>query len=89
MSTIKGVLYGIAVALPVFRKQGFGHFHQHGFYRWTDCEADDVGLFGHEVRRASHLRGLRQEAGEKLRVTIITPGFVKTNLSVRLRRVSS
>ena len=23
---IKGVLYGIAAALPVFRKQGFGHF---------------------------------------------------------------
>ena len=22
---IKGVLYGIAAALPVFRKQGFGH----------------------------------------------------------------
>ena len=22
----KGVLYGIAAALPVFRKQGFGHF---------------------------------------------------------------
>ncbi len=23
---IKGVLYGIAAALPVFRRQGFGHF---------------------------------------------------------------
>jgi NADP-dependent 3-hydroxy acid dehydrogenase YdfG len=23
---IKGVLYGIAAALPIFRKQGFGHF---------------------------------------------------------------
>jgi NADP-dependent 3-hydroxy acid dehydrogenase YdfG len=23
---VKGVLYGIAAALPVFRKQGFGHF---------------------------------------------------------------
>jgi NADP-dependent 3-hydroxy acid dehydrogenase YdfG len=23
---LKGVLYGIAAALPVFRKQGFGHF---------------------------------------------------------------
>jgi len=23
---IKGVPYGVAAALPVFRKQGFGHF---------------------------------------------------------------
>ena len=23
---VKGVLYGIAAALPVFREQGFGHF---------------------------------------------------------------
>ena len=26
MIDIKGVLYGIAAALPIFRKQGFGHF---------------------------------------------------------------
>jgi NADP-dependent 3-hydroxy acid dehydrogenase YdfG len=25
--------------------------------------------------------GLRQEAGDKLRVTVISPGFVKTNLA--------
>src|SRR2546430_1649475 len=29
---IKGVLYGIAAALPVFRKQGFGAFRQYRFY---------------------------------------------------------
>jgi NADP-dependent 3-hydroxy acid dehydrogenase YdfG len=59
---IKGVLYGIAPALPVFRKQGFGRFVN---------TASTVA-----VRAISE--GLRQEPGDKLRVTIISPGFVKT-----------
>jgi len=78
---IKGVLYGIAAALPVFRKQGFGHFvntastagHKtvpnQSVYSATKCA----------VRAISE--GLRMEAGEKLRVTIISPGFVNTNFA--------
>jgi NADP-dependent 3-hydroxy acid dehydrogenase YdfG len=78
---VKGVLYGIAAALPVFRKQGFGHFVN---------IASTAGLITHPtmsvysgtkfaVRAISE--GLRQEAGDKLRVTIISPGFVQTNLA--------
>jgi NADP-dependent 3-hydroxy acid dehydrogenase YdfG len=32
---LKGVLYGIAAALPVFRRQAFGAFRQHHFYGWS------------------------------------------------------
>ena len=52
---LKGVLYGIAAALPVFREQGFGHFvniaSTAGVYR----PAQHVGLFRHEDGRACHL----------------------------------
>jgi len=78
---IKGVLYGIAAALPVFRRQGFGHF------------VNIASIAGHFVRPNTSVysstkfavraifEGLRQEAGDKLRVTIISPGFVRTNFA--------
>jgi NADP-dependent 3-hydroxy acid dehydrogenase YdfG len=77
---IKGVLYGVAAALPVFRKQGFGHFintaSTAGLITMPTMSVYSGTKFA--VRAISE--GLRQEAGEKLRVTIITPGFVRTNL---------
>lgn len=51
---VNGVLYGVAAALPIFRRQGFGHFVN---IASTAHETDHVGLFRHEVRRARHLRG--------------------------------
>jgi NADP-dependent 3-hydroxy acid dehydrogenase YdfG len=78
---IKGVLYGIAAALPVFRKQGSGHF------------VNSASTAGHLVRPNMSVyagtkfavraisEGLRQEAGDKLRVTIISPGFTRTNFA--------
>ncbi len=78
---IKGVLYGIAAALPVFRRQGFGHF------------VNTASTAGHLVRPNTSVyagtkfavraisEGLRQEAGDKLRVTIISPGFTRTNFA--------
>jgi NADP-dependent 3-hydroxy acid dehydrogenase YdfG len=78
---IKGVLYGIAAALPVFRKQGFGHFvntaSTAGLITYPTMSVYSGTKFA--VRAISE--GLRQEAGGKLRVTIISPGFVQTNLA--------
>jgi NADP-dependent 3-hydroxy acid dehydrogenase YdfG len=75
---IKGVLYGIAAALPVFRKQGFGQFvniaSTAGLKTFPDMSVYSGTKFA--VRAISE--GLRQEAGDKLRVTIISPGFVRT-----------
>jgi NADP-dependent 3-hydroxy acid dehydrogenase YdfG len=78
---IKGVLYGIAAALPVFRKQGFGHFVN------TASTAGHKTVPNQSVYSATKFavraisEGLRMEAGEKLRVTIISPGFVRTNFA--------
>ncbi|SFE53134.1 NADP-dependent 3-hydroxy acid dehydrogenase YdfG [Chitinophaga sp. CF118] len=78
---IKGVLYGIAAALPVFRKQGFGHFiniASTAGHRIVPTMAVYAGT-KFAVRAISE--GLRQEAGEKLRVTIISPGIIHTDFA--------
>ena len=78
---IKGVLYGIAAALPVFRKQGFGHFiHTASTAGHKTVPSQSVySATKFAVRAVSE--GLRQEAGDKLRVTVISPGFVRTNFA--------
>ncbi|MBR0993770.1 SDR family oxidoreductase [Bradyrhizobium japonicum] len=77
---VKGVLYGIAAALPVFRRQGFGHFVNTlstAGIRIVPTMAVYAGS-KNAVRAISE--GLRQEAGPSLRVTTISPGYVDTEL---------
>ncbi|MDB5482885.1 MAG: oxidoreductase [Caulobacteraceae bacterium] len=78
---LRGVLYGIAAALPVFREQGSGHIvnvistaglkivPSQGVYAATK----------NAVRTLTE--ALRQEAGKTLRVTGVSPGFVRTDLA--------
>jgi NADP-dependent 3-hydroxy acid dehydrogenase YdfG len=78
---IKGVLYGIAAALPVFRKQGSGHIlnvASTAGLRVTPAMSVYAGT-KFAVRAISE--GLRQEAGAHLRVTVLSPGFVRTNFA--------
>jgi NADP-dependent 3-hydroxy acid dehydrogenase YdfG len=78
---IKGVLYGIAAALPVFRKQGFGHFVNTASTAGHKTVPTMSVYSGTKFAVRAISEGLRQEAGDKLRVTIISPGFVHTNLA--------
>lgn len=78
---VRGVLYRIAAALPVFRQQETGHFGNvistaglrivpsQGVYAATK----------NAVRTITE--ALRQEAGDKLRVTGVSPGFVRTEFA--------
>jgi NADP-dependent 3-hydroxy acid dehydrogenase YdfG len=75
---IKGVLYGIAAALPVFRKQGFGHFVNTASTAGHKTVPNQSVYSGTKFAVRAISEGLRQEAGDKLRVTIISPGFVRT-----------
>jgi NADP-dependent 3-hydroxy acid dehydrogenase YdfG len=78
---LKGVLFGIAAALPVFRRQGYGHFvnvASTAAFRVTPSQSVYAGT-KMAVRAVSE--GLRQEAGENLRVTIISPGMTSTNFA--------
>jgi NADP-dependent 3-hydroxy acid dehydrogenase YdfG len=77
---IKGLLYGIAAALPVFRKQGFGHFVNTASTAGLITKPTMSVYSGTKFAVRAISEGLRQEAGDKLRVTIISPGFVKTDL---------
>jgi NADP-dependent 3-hydroxy acid dehydrogenase YdfG len=75
---VKGVLYGIAAALPVFREQGGGHVvtigSTAGFKTVPHQAVDSATKFA--VRAISE--GLRQEAGGEIRVTVVSPGAVRT-----------
>src|SRR5436190_16829984 len=78
---IKGVLYGIAAALPVFRKQGFGHFVNTASTAGHKTVPNQSVYSGTKFAVRAISEGLRQEAGDKLRVTIISPGIVRTNFA--------
>lgn len=78
---LKGVLYGIAAALPVFQRQGHGHFIT------TVSTAGLKIVPGQAVYAATKnavrtlMEGLRQESTDGvLRTTSISPGFVQTEL---------
>jgi NADP-dependent 3-hydroxy acid dehydrogenase YdfG len=94
---VKGVLYGIAAALPVFRKQGFGHFVNTASTAGLKTVPTQAIYSGTKFAVRAISDGLRQEVGsEKLRVTVISPGFTRTNFAeaivnteVRARLVES
>ena len=78
---IKGVLYGIAAALPVFRQQGFGHFVNIASTAAFLVLPSMSVYAGTKLAVRAISEGLRQEAGDKLRVTIISPGMTRTNFA--------
>ncbi|WP_030770327.1 MULTISPECIES: SDR family oxidoreductase [unclassified Streptomyces] len=81
---LKGVLYGIAAALPVFREQGSGHFVHTvstAGLRVVPLQSVYAGT-KNAVRTISE--GLRQEAGDALRVTVVSPGAVRTDFTERM-----
>ena len=78
---IKGVLYGIAAALPVFRKQGFGHIINTASVAGIKTTPGMSVYSGTKFAVRAISEGLRQESGDKLRVTVISPGFVNTNFA--------
>jgi NADP-dependent 3-hydroxy acid dehydrogenase YdfG len=75
---VKGVLYGIAAALPVFRKQGFGHFVNVASTAGHKTVSNQAVYSATKFAVRAISEGLRQEAGDGLRVTVVSPGFVRT-----------
>lgn len=78
-TNLKGVLFGIAAALPVFRKQGSGHFVNIASTSAHRIVPNQSVYAGTKFAVRALSEGLRQEAGDKLRVTIISPGMIRTN----------
>ncbi|MEH3127349.1 SDR family oxidoreductase [Agrobacterium cavarae] len=78
---LRGALYGIAAALPVFAQQGKGHV----INVISTAGLKIVPTMGVYAATKNALRtateALRQEAGAKLRVTEVSPGFIDTNFT--------
>ncbi|MET4076495.1 SDR family oxidoreductase [Hymenobacter sp. UYCo722] len=77
---LKGVLYGIAAALPVFQAQDAGHFvHITSVAdRWVGPTSSVYSATKHAVRALTE--GLRQEVSPRIRVTLIAPGATESEL---------
>ncbi|MFE2035385.1 SDR family oxidoreductase [Streptomyces scopuliridis] len=78
---LKGVLYGIAEALPVFREQGFGHFVNTASTAGLSISPLMSVYAGTKNAVRAISEGLRKEAGDSLRVTVVSPGFVRTDFA--------
>ena len=79
---VRGVLHGIAAALPVFRRQGQGHFV-------TTVSTSGLRIVPHQAVYAATknavrtlIEGRRQESTDGVvRTTSISPGYVRTELA--------
>ncbi len=78
---LKGFLYGIAAALPVFRRQGAGHFVTVISTAGLKIVPSQSVYAGTKNAVRTICEGLRQEAGPALRVTGVSPGFVRTDFA--------
>jgi len=77
----KGVFYGIAAALPIFCHKGFGLFVNTASAAGHKTVPNQSVYSSTKFAVRAISEGWRQEAGDKLRVTIISPGFVLTNFA--------
>ncbi|MGW3322208.1 SDR family oxidoreductase [Streptomyces virginiae] len=78
---VRGVLHGIAAALPVMRAQGGGHFvnvASVGAYEVSPTAAVYCAT-KYAVRAISE--GLRQESDGTVRVTLVSPGVTESELA--------
>ncbi|MGW2438586.1 SDR family oxidoreductase [Streptomyces goshikiensis] len=78
---VRGVLHGIAAALPVMRAQGGGHFvnvASVGAYEVSPTAAVYCAT-KFAVRAISE--GLRQESDGSVRVTLVSPGVTESELA--------
>lgn len=78
---LRGALYGIAAALPGFRRQGSGHIVNVLSTAGLKI-LPTMGIYAatkNALRTATE--ALRQESGRHLRVTEVSPGFVDTEFA--------
>jgi len=79
---LRAVLYGIAAALPVFRRQGRGHLVTTVSTAGLKIVPTQAVYAGTKNAVRTLLEGLRQESTDGvLRTTSISPGFVRTELA--------
>jgi len=80
---IKGVLYGIAAALPIFQRQQSGHFINISSVAGHKVSMGSAVYAGTKFAVRAISEGLRQEI-DGIRTTIISPGAVQTELPLAI-----
>ncbi|ATY12454.1 NAD(P)-dependent oxidoreductase [Amycolatopsis sp. AA4] len=79
---VRGVLHGIAAALPVFRRQGRGHLVTTLSTAGLKIVPGQAVYAGTKNAVRTILEALRQESTDGvLRTTTVSPGFVRTELT--------
>lgn len=78
---IKGLLYGVAVALPVFQQQNSGHFINIASVAGLKVFSPGGTVYsGTKFAVRAISEGLRHEVGGRIRTTTIEPGAVDSEL---------
>lgn len=82
---VKGVLWSIAAALPIFRRQGSGHFIAVASTAARKIVPTMAVYSGTKAAVVAICDGLRQELAGAVRVTTLTPGFTATGFADHIR----
>jgi NADP-dependent 3-hydroxy acid dehydrogenase YdfG len=78
---IRGLLHGIAAALPQFTAQGAGHFVTIASIGAHEVVPTSAVYSGSKYAAWAITEGLRQESDPAIRVTTISPGVVTSELA--------
>ncbi|QWF85560.1 SDR family oxidoreductase [Amycolatopsis sp. CA-230715] len=78
---IRGLLHGIAAALPWFRRQGTGHFVTVASTGAHEVVPTAAVYCGTKYAAWAITEGLRREADPGIRVTTVSPGVVESELA--------
>jgi NADP-dependent 3-hydroxy acid dehydrogenase YdfG len=78
---VRGLLYGIAAALPHFKRQGSGHFVTVASIGAHQVVPTSAVYSGTKYAAWAITEGLRQEMDPSIRVTTISPGVVESELA--------
>lgn len=86
---LKGVLYGIAAALPVFRRQKSGHFINIASTAARKFLPHQAVYAATKAGVAALSDVLRQEVAGELRVTVVFPAFTATNFLAHVKNADA
>ncbi|MFD8888755.1 SDR family oxidoreductase [Streptomyces erythrochromogenes] len=78
---VRGVLYGIAAALPVMRAQGAGHIVNIASVGAYEVSPTAAVYCATKFAVQAISEGLRQESGGGVRVTLVSPGVTESELA--------
>ncbi|GAA5153651.1 SDR family oxidoreductase [Pseudonocardia eucalypti] len=81
---VRGLLYGIAAALPVFVRQGWGHFVTTASIGAHQVSPTAAVYCGTKYAAWAITEGLRQESPPSVRVTTVSPGVVTSELAATI-----